>query len=1430
VGDQGFSGGNDYLDGGAGDDWWMEGGSGDDTLLGGEGNDYLHGSLGDDALSGGPGNDTLSGATGNDLLSGGAGDDHIDGGSGPAETNTLVFTRGDGQDAASYIQVLRFGADIAPADVEAGRQGTLVYLFRVRGTQDRLTTTIEHLARVEFHDGTIWDAAFLAALPALATEGNDLLAGTEGNDTIAALGGNDTVHGLGGDDEIDGGAGVDAMYGGAGDDRYYVDTPADQAIELDGDGHDAVFAASSYTLGNAVEDLTLLDASGGEGEGAGLNATGNALDNLIVGNSLGNTLDGRGGADVLVGKGGNDRYFIDHPMDQVVELAGQGIDEVFSSVSYALGDEVENLVLQGGEGGGADLAGTGNALANRIIGSAGSNALRGNAGNDQLEGGDGADTYFFAAGDGLDIVRDDSAGGEANVLRLEGISPESVTLEGTALSLVTVRIGSEAVTLQSGSSALAVARIEFDGGVAWDSQYVGDALGIQPPPPPPQMIVGTDGDDVLVGAGGSDFIRGLFGHDQLFGLAGDDQLDGGPGNDLLAGDAGNDVYLITADVDTIRDPATHWRLASVEDAEAIAQISAAGALNIAFVQSMILGDVKLGFAADTLILRGGEAGVELHIEGFDPADALGDHSVKAFLFPDPANPAGLSVLTYADLLGRGFDHPGTAGDDLLAGTSVQDRYVFGYGSGHDRIVDPGGLDRITLAPGIAPGDIEVSRSATDIVLRLDESNSLSIAWDPAAGAAVEAVAFSGHEAWDAATLEALAGPPTGGNSAPVANGDALAATEDTVAVFAALDLLGNDTDADGDTLTIVSVTSGTGGTAELNADGTVTFTPTADFNGAANFGYVATDGEALSAPASATVSVAAVNDAPMPADDALDALEDTPLVMAATDLLGNDVDVDGDALAIGAVIGGSGGTAVLNPDGTVTFTPHADFNGAAHFTYVATDGAAAGGPATVTLDVAPVNDAPVFTAPLGDLSAEEDAPFSFRVPAGTVIDADPGDALEWFAARADGSALPQWLRFDGDSQTLSGTPLQADVGSFDLRLTASDGVASASDAFTLTVRNVNDAPLLANAIAWQSFEAGSKFAFTLPPGTFADPDPGDRLALSARLHGGGALPAWLKFDAASGTFTGKPGKHENGISRIVVTATDAAGAQASGEFGLVIRARPNSTVVGEKGDDVLYAGLAGGILVALGGNDALFGHTGNDLLLGGSGLDLLQGGAGADVLHGGRGQNLLDGGAGHDLILGGRASSLIVGGAGNDVISTGSGRDVLLFNRGDGSDRVHSDRGGDNTLSFGGGIGYADLSLSRKGKDLVLSAGQGDRVVLEDWYAGKRSVRNLQFVHDGGQVASFDFLGLVGEFDRAQRASPGLTSWQVTNALMQFHLSGSDDAALGGDLAYWYARNRGLAGISLQAAQQVIGAAGFGSEAQSLRPFNGLQEGFVKLT
>jgi len=97
------------------------------------------------------------------------------------------------------------------------------------------------------------------------------------------------------------------------------------------------------------------------------------------------------------------------------------------------------------------------------------------------------------------------------------------------------------------------------------------------------------------------------------------------------------------------------------------------------------------------------------------------------------------------------------------------------------------------------------------------------------------------------------------------------------------------------------------------------------------------------------------------------------------------------------------------------------------------------------------------------------------------------------------------------------------------------------------------------------------------------------------------------------------------------------------------------------------------------------------------------------------------------------------------------------------------------------------------------------------------------------KVQTFDFRGMVAQFDQALAQSPGLTSWALTNALLQFHLSGSDDEALGGDLAYWYGKNAGFTGFGLQSAQQVIGASGFGSDAQTLRPFNGLQEGFVKL-
>lgn len=199
------------------------------------------------------------------------------------------------------------------------------------------------------------------------------------------------------------------------------------------------------------------------------------------------------------------------------------------------------------------------------------------------------------------------------------------------------------------------------------------------------------------------------------------------------------------------------------------------------------------------------------------------------------------------------------------------------------------------------------------------------------------------------------------NEAPVANNDTLAATQNTAITFTAAQLLSNDTDVDaGTTLTISSVTSGAGGTAVRNGDGTVTFTPNPGFSGPANFTYRATDGSLLSNVATVTVNVSAlVPHAPVANNDTLDAMEDTPVTYAAALLVGNDTDADaGTTLSVASVASGAGGTVVLNGDGTVTFTPNTDFNGVANFTYTATDGGLTSNVASVTVNVAPVNDAP----------------------------------------------------------------------------------------------------------------------------------------------------------------------------------------------------------------------------------------------------------------------------------------------------------------------------------------------------------------------------------------------------------------------------------------------------------------------------------------
>ncbi|MBS4099432.1 MAG: hypothetical protein KGZ83_21680 [Sulfuricella sp.] len=259
----------------------------------------------------------------------------------------------------------------------------------------------------------------------------------------------------------------------------------------------------------------------------------------------------------------------------------------------------------------------------------------------------------------------------------------------------------------------------------------------------------------------------------------------------------------------------------------------------------------------------------------------------------------------------------------------------------------------------------------------------------------------------------------------------------------------------------------------------------------------------------------------------------------------------------------------------------------------------------------------------------------------------------------------------------------------------------------------------------------------------------------------------------------------------------------------------------------------------------LFGGLGADTLNGAGGNDILQGGDDIDTLSDTAGKNLLDGGAGADILTGGTGNDLLIGGIGNDTLTTGTGADVILFNKGDGKDTVKASTGADNTLSLGGGIQYADLAFRKSGNNLILDTGNSENITLQNWYAAttNHSVLTLQVIADAmagfdaassdpllnQKVQTFDFAALATRFDAALAATPTLTSWSLSNALLDAHLAGSDSAALGGDLAYQYGKAGSLGGIAVTAAQNVIAGTAFGTQAQTLQPLAGLQEGMVKL-
>ncbi|MBV7333691.1 tandem-95 repeat protein [Chloroflexi bacterium TSY] len=296
------------------------------------------------------------------------------------------------------------------------------------------------------------------------------------------------------------------------------------------------------------------------------------------------------------------------------------------------------------------------------------------------------------------------------------------------------------------------------------------------------------------------------------------------------------------------------------------------------------------------------------------------------------------------------------------------------------------------------------------------------------------------------------------NDAPVATDDAYATNEDTALTVPGPGVLENDSDVEGDALTAVLVSNPNNGSVTLNADGSFTYTPNADFNGSDSFTYKANDGEDSVNPAIVTITVDPINDAPVAADDAYTTSIDTPLTVSAPGVLANDSDVEGDPLTASLQGDVTNGTLTLNADGSFSYTPNPGFVGDDSFTYVALDGPDASNTVTVTITVASVNSAPV---------AVDD---TYSTDEGTLLDV-PAPGVLTNDSDADGDTLAAVLVNDVSNGTLSlnadgsftYTPNAGFVGDDTFTYKANDGQEDSNTVtVTITVASVNNAPVAAD--------------------------------------------------------------------------------------------------------------------------------------------------------------------------------------------------------------------------------------------------------------------------------------------------------------------------------------------------------------------------------
>ena len=1244
----------------------------------------ISGTAANDTLTGNIGDDTLLGSFGDDIITGGKGNDSIDGGNG---NDTYFYNPGDGHDTIGGFpsgDQLVFGAGITQSDIQliSDYANNQSLILKIGNNGDQITLnnffhSVDNtykLGSIKFADGSELDLTHGIALQGTNVSG-ETLQGTMYNDSLTGNIGDDSIFGSDGDDILTGGKGNDYIDNNtlsSGDDIYIFNKGDSQDVYYDYAGNDQII----FGAGIAKEDV-LMEASGIK---------------LVI--KLAGSTD-----QITI----NNFFAAPHFEIETLKFDDGSVVNIAGGLTINGGVSNDTIIgspftdtLNGG--GGNDY----------IYGSDGDDTINGGTGNDLLKGAGGNDSYNFDSGFGNDIINEENGSGDKIVFG-SGIVSTSISMLRNGNELRVIGQGNSDSIIISNFFASDNSRVEY-------AQFSdGSKFNLT-------NVLSSENDSTVYSVNG--YVAVNEDVTSKIKLLNHNDVTNDYSNISVSATAAHGSASVNVGGDLIYTSTGNYNGA---DSFTISYVDAGGLTQSKTIHVDVLPENDAPVALDKSVQTNEDTPLDIFaLVGATDSEnntlslsSVGDatHGNAQIIndkitYTPTANFFGNDSFAYTISDGNGGfdtktinvnvlsvnDAPKTVNDTA---STNEETSVLVTILGNDSDVEDGFFPAASITITTQPASGTVAVQSTGKVLYTPNSDYYG--QDSFKYTITDSAGLVSNESSVAINVINV-------NDAPkFILGSNINFAEDTQTTFNVHDYF---YDPDGDALSIVSV-SALNGTMSFSGEN-ITYTPNANYNGVEKLTVTLKDSFGATSVLKADATIAPVNDVPVAVNDSFAVLEDT---VTRLPILDNDSDIDGGLFAssITNLTPASHGTVAINTlDGSITYTPNANYNGPDSFTYKVTDaGGLTSSVANVTINVSAANDAPVVAATIPTQSTNAGSLFNYTFPAGTFTDAD-GDALTYSAKLSSGSALPAWLTFNPTTRTFSGTSPSGSASSLTIALTASDGTLSATQNFALNITssgingttgndviNGTSAADIINALAGDDTINGSVGADTIDGGTGIDT---------------------LSYAASAAAVT----------ANLAVT-TAQAGGDAAGDKLFNIE-----NVIGSAFADTLTALAAGSTLIGGAGNDKLNGASGSDILIGGTGADTINGGAGVDTVSyadssaavnvnlavttaqaGGDAQgDLLSnieriiGSAYNDILTSSSVANRIDGGSGIDTVSYANSTAAVTVNLGVTTAQSGGHAAGDILVSMENLIGsaYNDTLTGTTGNNIITGGAGADKM------------------------------------------------------------------------------------------------------------------------